>query len=241
MSASADAAGETAVERVYVWEWPVRLAHWLIVGATLVLVVTGIYIGNPFLPVAGEASRHFVMGTMKSIHFVAGLVFAVAVLCRLLWMFAGNPYARWRAFVPVTKERLQGMLRTAAFYAFIRRDAPAYVGHNPLAGILYALVYGLCLLLIATGLALASAGAHVNSMLASFQFLIPLCGGLQMARLLHHVAMWLILGFAAHHVWSAFLIGTVERSSLIDSIFSGYKVVSRDKARQARQRIRENR
>lgn len=236
------AASEHAdLERVYVWEWPVRLFHWLIVGSIVVLAVTGIYIGNPFLPVKGEATRHFVMGTMKSIHFIAAMVFLVSVLGRLLWMFAGNPYARWKEFVPTSAERLRGIWNTAAFYVFIKRDAPNYVGHNPLAGAIYVAVYGLCLLMIATGLALASAGAHVGSMLSSLQFLIPLCGGLQMARFLHHVAMWLILGFAAHHVWSAFLVGTVEKSALIDSIFSGYKVVSRDAARRARQRIEEDR
>jgi len=227
--------------RVYVWEWPVRLFHWLIAGSIAVLAVTGIYIGNPFLQVTGEATRHFAMGTMKSIHFVAAMVFALSVLGRILWMFAGNPYARWREFLPLSAERIRGALDTAAFYVFLKRDSPAYVGHNPLAGAVYTVVYGLCLLLIATGLALASAGAHVGSMLSGFQFLIPLCGGLQMARFLHHVSMWLVLGFAAHHVWSAFLIGIVEKSSLIDSIFSGYKVLKPDVARRAEQRLEEDR
>jgi Ni,Fe-hydrogenase I cytochrome b subunit len=78
-------------------------------------------------------------------------------------------------------------------------------------------------------------------MMRGADFLIPLFGGLQMARFLHHVSMWLILGFAAHHVWSAFLIGTVERSALIDSIFSGYKVLAPDVAKRARQHIEEDR
>ena len=77
-------------------------------------------------------------------------------------------------------------------------------------------------------------------MLSSFQFLIPLCGGLQMARFVHHICMWLVIGFAAHHIWSAFLVGTVERSSLIDSIFSGYKVLHPDVARRARKHIEED-
>jgi Ni/Fe-hydrogenase 1 B-type cytochrome subunit len=101
-------------------------------------------------------------------------------------------------------------------------------------------VYALCLVLVVTGFAMASAGAHVDSMLASLQFLIPLCGGLQMARFVHHLSMWLVLGFAAHHVWSAFLIGTVEKSSLIDSIFSGYKVMTPYAAERARKHIRED-
>ena len=229
------------LDRVYVWEWPVRLFHWTIAGSIVVLAVTGIYIGNPFLPVTGEATRHFVMGTMKSIHWIASMVFLVSVLGRILWMFAGNPYARWDQFVPLSAARLKGIWNTAAFYLFLKRDPPAFVGHNPLAGLIYVVVYGLCLAMIATGLAMASTSAHVGSMLSWFQFLIPVCGGLQMARFLHHIGMWLIIGFAAHHVWSAFLIGTVERSSLIDSIFSGYKVVSPESARRALKRIEDDR
>ena len=229
------------LERVYVWEVPVRLCHWLIVGAIAVLAGTGLYIGNPFLSVQGEASRHFVMGTIKSVHFIAAMVFLVSVFARILWMFAGNPYARWHQFLPLSLRRIKGIWTTASYYAFLRRKPPAFVGHNPLAGLVYSVVFLLFGVMIATGLTLASASAHVDSLLSAFQFLIPWCGGLQMARFIHHVCMWLILGFAAHHVWSAFLIGTVEKNALLDSIFSGYKTVPSEVAERARHHIEEGR
>jgi Ni/Fe-hydrogenase 1 B-type cytochrome subunit len=228
------------LERVYVWEWPVRLSHWLIVGSIVVLAITGIYIGNPFLPVPGEATRHFVMGLIKSIHFVAAMVFTLAVVSRLLWMFAGNPYARWNQFIPTTVARMKGIWNTASFYAFLKRDSPSFVGHNPLAGAVYTVVFFLYISMIVTGLAMAAANAHVGSLLESFQFLIPWFGGLQLARFLHHIGMWLIIGFSAHHVWSSFLVGSVEKSSLIDSIFTGYKVLSPGDAESARRHLEED-
>lgn len=240
MTSSAEQAGPV-LERVHVWGWPVRLSHWLIAGSIGVLAVTGIYIGNPFLPVQGEATRHFTMGTMKAIHFWAATVFVVSVLCRVLWMFAGNPYERWHQFLPVTRRRIAGIWKTAAFYTFLRRDPPKHVGHNPLAGLIYTAVFGLYALMILTGLTLLSANAHLDSPLRAFAFLAPWLGGLQMARFLHHVAMWLILGFVAHHVWSAFLIAVVERAGLIDSIFSGDKFVSPEAAANARAHIRSGR
>jgi len=231
------ATDHSRLERVYVWEVPVRLCHWLTAGAILVLAVTGLYIGNPFLTVEGEATRHFAMGTIKSVHFVAGMVFIVSVFFRVLWMFAGNPYARWHQLVPTTANRLKGIWDTFAYYTFLTKESPKFIGHNPLAGAVYVVVFGLFVVMIATGLAMASASAHTDSMLSSFQFLIPWCGGLQIARFVHHVSMWLILGFAAHHVWSAFLIGTVEKNSLLDSIFTGYKVLPPDVADHARKNI----
>ena len=56
----------------------------------------------------------------------------------------------------------------------------------------------------------------------------PLFGGLQTARWIHHVVMWLLLGFAVHHVYSAVLMSTVEANATIESIFSGYKFVPRE-------------
>ena len=33
----------------YVWQWPVRICHWINVIAMVMLSITGIYIGNPFM------------------------------------------------------------------------------------------------------------------------------------------------------------------------------------------------
>jgi Ni/Fe-hydrogenase 1 B-type cytochrome subunit len=228
--------GELLV-RFRVWSWPVRLSHWLVAGSILVLAVTGIYIGNPFLTVQGEATRHFVMGTMKAIHFWAAMVFIVAVFGRVLWMFAGNHYERWHELVPVSRERWVGIFRTAAYYSFLRREPQKHVGHNPLAGVAYALVFGLYGVMIATGLALLSANAHLDSPLRAFSFLVPWLGGLQLARFIHHVATWLILGFVAHHVWSAFLIASQVGAGLFDSIFTGFKFIPPEASERARERI----
>jgi Ni/Fe-hydrogenase 1 B-type cytochrome subunit len=35
--------------------------------------------------------------------------------------------------------------------------------------------------------------------------------------------MWFLLGFVAHHIWSAMLVSRIEGMGLIDSLFSGYK------------------
>jgi Ni/Fe-hydrogenase 1 B-type cytochrome subunit len=233
-------AAHEPLERIYVWEWPVRLSHWLIGGSMVVLATTGIYIGNPFLQVSGQATWHFAMGTIKSIHFVAAMLFAVSVLARILWMFTGNVYARWHQFLPVTARRIRGIWQTFAFYTFLRRDSPAHVGHNPLAGATYTIVFCLYTLMIVTGLALASASAHIGSMLHAFGFLIPWLGGLQLARFLHHIGMWLLVGFVAHHVWSAVLVDLVEKSGEIDSIFSGYKTLPPDVAKRAERHVLED-
>jgi Ni/Fe-hydrogenase 1 B-type cytochrome subunit len=231
MSTAANAAAvgmPSDLVRVYVWEVPVRVTHWLIALSIVVLSMTGFYIGNPFITVSGEAGQHFVMGWMKVIHGWAAYVFMGAVFVRVIWMFTGNTYAHWDKFVPIHRSRLHGFWPTIKFYLFALRKPPGFVGHNPVAGATYVLVFGLYFVAIATGLILRGASADVESPLRWFATWAPLWGGLQMARWIHHVVMWLLLGFAVHHVYSSVLMTTVEANATVDSIFSGYKFVPRE-------------
>jgi len=226
MSAAADE--RPSLERVYVWQVPVRLTHWLIVLAIVVLAATGIYIGRPFLVVPGEARYRFVMGTMKAVHFYAAIVFVLSVLARVLWMFLGNWYARWESFIPVTARRRLGLWRTFEFYVFALRKPPGFIAHNPLAGLAYTAVFFLYFVMIGTGLALYTVDANIASPLRVFSFLLPLFGGPQGARWIHHVVMWLLLGFAVHHVYSGILMSQIEQNATVESIFSGYKFINRE-------------
>lgn len=227
-SARSSAVAPTEIVRVYVWEAPVRITHWLIACAIAVLSVTGFYIGNPFITVSGPAGQHFVMGWMKVIHAWAAWVFIGSVLVRIIWMFTGNTYARWDKFIPVHPSRRRGLWPTVKFYLFMLRKPPGFVGHNPVAGATYTLVFGLYFLAILTGLVLRGASADVESPVRWFASWAPLFGGLQIARWIHHVVMWLLLGFAVHHVYSGVLMSTVEANATMESIFSGYKFVPRE-------------
>jgi len=211
--------------RVYVWQVPVRITHWLIALSIVLLSITGFYIGRPFISVPGPAGDSFLMGWVKVIHGYTAYVFIAAVVARMIWMFTGNQYARWDKFLPVHRTRQKGMLPIVAFYSFVRNRAPGYVGHNPLAGTTYVLVFGLYLLAIATGLFLRGATAPADSLLNWYASLAPLVVGLQTARWIHHAIMWLLLGFAVHHVYSAVLLASVEKNGIMDSIFTGYKWV----------------
>jgi Ni/Fe-hydrogenase 1 B-type cytochrome subunit len=217
------------LEPVYVWDIIVRLTHWLIVLSMIVLAITGIDIARPFLD-SGPGTGKFTTGWVKIVHYYAAIVFSLAVGSRLVWMFLGPRRSGWRQFVPTSRRRLRGLVDTFLFYVAARRKPPFAVGHNPLAGLTYVAVFGLYLVMIATGFALYSVSAYTSYM-STWQFLLPLFDGPQGARWLHHVVMWLLIGFAVHHVFSAVLTSKVERNGTLDSIFSGYKFVPRDAER----------
>jgi Ni/Fe-hydrogenase 1 B-type cytochrome subunit len=209
--------------RVYVWEVPVRATHWLIAGSILLLSATGFYIGNPFVTVTGQAGQNFLMGWVKVIHGYTAYVFIGAVLARVIWMFTGNKYSHWDKFIPVHASRRRGLWPTIKFYLFAVRKPPGFVGHNPVAGATYVLVFGLYFLAILTGLILR--GGTGSTAWQWLGFLQPIFGGLQNVRWIHHITMWLLLGFAVHHVYSGVLMSTIEANATMESIFSGYKFV----------------
>ncbi len=220
-----------AREPVYVWELPVRVTHWLIFFSILILSATGFYMGHPFVGVPGPAANgHFVMGTARAIHLYTAIVFSLAVLVRIYWMFVGNSYARLSQFIPVSLERLRSSGNTLLYFCFVRRDLDKYPGHDALAGATYGLIFVVYLVLIATGLALYTVYAPVNSPFQFFRFLIPVFGGLQVARLIHVICMWIVLIFAVIHIYSVWLFSTFQRFGIANSIFSGYKFVPKRKA-----------
>ena len=63
-------------KRVFVWEAPVRLFHWLNGLSILVLIGTGLLIGNPPAIMSGaEATDQYWFGTTRYIHFISAYIF----------------------------------------------------------------------------------------------------------------------------------------------------------------------
>jgi Ni/Fe-hydrogenase 1 B-type cytochrome subunit len=232
MTAIADSRpAPVAREPIYVWELPVRVTHWLIFFSILILSATGYYMADPFIGVPGPAANgHFVMGTARVIHLYTAIVFSLAVLVRIYWMFVGNKYARLSELIPFSRERWSSLWDSLLFFCFVKRGPAPYAGHDALAGATYGVLFAIYLVLIATGLALYTVYAPVASPFQFFRILVPVFGGLQVARLIHHISMWVVLVAAVVHVYSVFLWSFVERAGEVDSIFSGYKFFPKRKA-----------
>jgi Ni/Fe-hydrogenase 1 B-type cytochrome subunit len=223
---------DIGLARVYVWELPVRISHWLIFFSVIILAFTGYYIGHPFIIVTGAARDHFVMGFMRAIHLYTAIVFALAVLVRLYWMVSGNTYARITELIPLTSRRFRSLWQAALFYSYIRRDPEEYPGHSALAGMSYLMIFGVYLIMIATGLALYSVQTAVGSPFRFFDVLVPWFFGLPYARLIHHIGMWVLLIFVVVHIYFVLLSSITDFAGTFDSIFSGYKFFPRRLARR---------
>ena len=139
---------------VYVWELPVRMAHWGLVGSLVLLTVTGTYMHSPFL--VADGSRAWVMGWMRFIHEMSGFLLIAIFIPRIYWFFAGNHYASWRSWIPHTARQWTSIKSMVAYYGFRRRKPFEEIGHNSLAALAYIVVFSLVALEFITGLVLFS-------------------------------------------------------------------------------------
>ncbi len=111
--------------RVFVWDVPVRVFHWLLAAAFAGALLTA------------ESER------LRVTHVRLGYAIAGLVLFRIVWGFAGSRYARFSSFVT----------GPSAVWRYLRAVPTArpehHVGHNPAGA---AVILGLLSLALATGL-----------------------------------------------------------------------------------------
>lgn len=223
----------TTFDRVYVWERPVRLYHWVTVAGMVTLVATGLLIGTPlaFMSTA-DASSQFWFGTVRMLHFSAGFVVTFALVLRIYWMFAGNRHARWDNFYPLTpsilKRQVLGVWKVVeADILQIRVKPYDFVGHNPLAAWSYGGIFLLTIFQIVTGFGLYAPMTtwwfpHL------FAWVVPLMGGDAHVRMWHHLATWAFVMFTMIHVYLCVFHDYTEGHGEISSMVSGARLLPRE-------------
>lgn len=214
--------------RLYVWQVPVRVAHWVLVGSIVVLSVTGAYIADPFLVPPGGA----VMTNVRFLHILAAFALLAAGALRAIWLLIGNRFARWTAFIPLSRFQATELFRQAGYYGFMRREVPKVLGHNQLAATAYLALFGLLIVETLTGFVLDGVlGAEpADSLTAPIRSFVDL----QWIRMIHHLCMWGILAIAAFHIYSCVLIDHLEHNGLLSSMFSGFKFPTREEVLESR-------
>jgi Ni/Fe-hydrogenase 1 B-type cytochrome subunit len=226
--------GTTSMRRVYVWELPVRLYHWVNALCVAVLAATGYLIGRP-IPIAfsGEAWASYWFGWVRFLHFAFAFVFFFNFLGRLYWGFAGNRYARWDNFLPLTPALLRRQWREAVevlkvdiLQAQVRPMAS--VGHNALAGWTYFLTFLAFLFQSVTGFGMYAAMSEAR-LPQLFAWVVPLMGGDFAVRQWHHAMLWFFVIFSMVHVYLVFYHDYVEGRGVISSMAGGWKFVERQR------------
>lgn len=203
-------AGEQAQEtrEVLVWDWPVRIFHWL-----LVLLIALSWITSE---IGGDAMTY---------HMWSGYTILTLVIFRILWGLFGSEHARFGSFVkgPVAVARYAGSM--------FRRGHAIYLGHNPLGG------WSVLAMLAALALQ-AGTGLFANDEIFTEGPLAKLVSSdiSSLLTTIHRWNFYVLLALVGIHVCAIFFYLVVKRENLIGAMFSGRKHVPSDLA-PAQERI----
>lgn len=219
------------LKRVYVWELPVRVYHWLNALTILVLIATGFFIADPLVIMSGqEASLRYVMGWVRYIHFTAAYIFVFNFIFRLYWGFVGNKYAHWRNFIPTNLEFFRKLWCVVLVDVFmIKSESKKYhdIGHNAMAGLVYFVMFWAFAVQVVTGFGLY-ADMSTWFFPKLFTWVSPMFGGDAPLRQIHHIATWFFILFTVVHVYLVMYHDYIEGTGEVSSMFGGWKFIEQE-------------
>ena len=184
--------------KVKLWDWPVRLIHWLLVGL----------LGFSWWAADDHLDWHQWSG-----YAVIGLV-----VFRIYWGFAGTGAARFAGFV-------RGPGATLNYLKTISLRTPATTpGHNPLGALSILAILGLLLVQLATGLFAVDVDAYQGGPMSdrvSFEL------GRQIAEW-HDLSFHALQAAVALHVVAVLFYLVWKRTNLIGPMITGWRRLPSD-------------
>jgi len=207
---------------VHVWDWQLRVLHWLWVFLIMVLAVSGLLISEGWFLWYGDRANGFAFGWIRLVHYIAGWLFAVVLVLRAARScFGSNRYQRWRALVPLSWRSLKDTVTTAKNYLLMRSwQSPRYIGHNPLQQWTYTAILLGMVGMVVTGFSIYAMYEPRHWFFRWFMWLNYLIGNANV-RLLHTAGMWVLLIFLPAHIYLSILADNVDREGAISSMISG--------------------
>jgi hypothetical protein len=183
------------MERVKIWDLPVRLFHW-----TLVLLVA-----------AAWATQEFNYMTQ---HVWCGYAILTLVLFRLAWGVVGSDTARFANFLRNPLEALRHLSHIT------RREPDTEVGHNAAGGWMVVGMLGLLSTQVGTGLFSNSGDdGTVDGPLMHFVSK----GTSDLVTVLHDVNFNLVLLMVLLHVLAIIAYAVLKRHDLVRPMVTGWK------------------
>lgn len=219
-----DGSDEGSWVRVNLWSISLRYQHWINVVLIFVLSCTGYYMMDPFFgptPSDGQDTG-YLMGWVRLIHFTAGFIWILVGATRIVSAFTSRDrYLRWPTLWPLkSKADLRHLGQVAQYYAFVKKEAPLYLAHNPLQQLAYTGLYALGGLQIATGLVLYGLYHQDNPFWVVVSMPIHWFG-IPAVRLVHALIMFLLWAFAIMHIYLAVRADSLERSGGVSAMMNG--------------------
>lgn len=182
-------------KKIFVWDLPVRLFHWLLVISLLSAWYTS------------DGERGLIEYHLKIGYFILGLI-----IFRIVWGVFGTQYAKFSQFLP-TKTKLLSYLQKSK-----QNKGYTTVGHNPLGGLMVVFMLLLILSQATSGLFMNddvfTTGPYYESVSSSVQ---------KFMSFIHHNVFDVILIVSVLHISAILYYLFAKKINLIVPMLTGYK------------------
>lgn len=191
--------------KVKVWDLPLRLTHWLLVGAVVAAFVSAKIGGNALVW-----------------HGRAGLAILGLVTFRILWGFVGSTHARFASFV-------RG---PAAIRAYLRGQWSG-LGHNPLGALSVLALLALLAAQAATGL-FANDDDNAN-MLRGYLYALVGSDTSNRLTGIHTLFEPVMIVLVCAHIGAIGFYARIKKTNLVQPMITGWQETSDTPAKAALQ------
>lgn len=186
------------IQRISVWSRALRIAHWVMAIAVIVLIATGWRMESDPLPAS----------TLLDDHFLAAAFLIPAFLLRVYLLFFGTGTDHISDCEP-DMNRLRSSVEVLKYYFSLGRSPlPNWYAHNPLWGPLYLLLFLFLLIQIFSG---ALQQSH------------PFPGILNLHDV-HIVGAYVITSFTVVHILAVFMHDLGGSGSDISAMINGHRI-----------------
>lgn len=182
------------MNRIRVWDLPVRFFHWLLVLSFIAAWLTE------------DDDRYL------DFHVFAGYVFVGLLLFRIVWGIVGSHYARFTQFFYPFK-----VIRDYSQSLFSRQPQ-RYIGHNPAGSLAIFAIILLGLIVALSGL-LTLGGEEQHGIFAG---IFGFAEG-EIFHEIHEISAWLLLGIVGIHISGVIFSSVLHRENLPRAMITGYK------------------
>lgn len=223
---------ETEIERELEFTAFYRWHHWIRVFSIIALTYTGFYLSSPFLvPVVSSEPTTFTNAIYRGIHEIFGFI--------MISMFIGKTYYFFfsvRDRIEINSFRdvmsLKNWMNQIGYYLLLSKHPKVTGAYNVIQLLAYVVFYIAISGLILTGLILYVHSYHefIGGILYDpMRYFEAMLGGLAAVRELHHLLMWGVILFVVGHVYMVVFNAVHGREGTVDSIFSGYRWLEKNK------------
>ncbi|MCV2403638.1 cytochrome b/b6 domain-containing protein [Marinomonas sp. C2222] len=178
-----------------VWDWPIRLCHWLIVLLFSGLIYTG------------KADEDYMQ-----YHFYMGYMLSAVIIVRVLYGFYGSRYALFSQFVKQPRHAFNYVK------SILAGKPQEYLGHNPLGGLMTVFLLLVLTLQWITGLF----NSDDIFWYGPFSALLPVSWLSQMSYIHYALPDWLI-GAAIIHILAVLYHEFYLKELLTAAMIHGHK------------------